>query len=92
LICIFICTPICTKFYSCKKWVLQLYQGSPQVEPPPELLKRLLTKSFAGSSEGACEGYRMSNRVDRKVQSKVKSLESEHVVHFLPAPVSLVKE
>jgi hypothetical protein len=22
LICIFICTPICTKFYSCKKWVL----------------------------------------------------------------------
>jgi hypothetical protein len=24
LICIFICTPICTKFYSCKKWVLQL--------------------------------------------------------------------
>jgi hypothetical protein len=24
LICIFfICTPICTKFYSCKKWVLQ---------------------------------------------------------------------
>jgi Na+/phosphate symporter len=23
LIRIFICTPICTKFYSCKKWVLQ---------------------------------------------------------------------
>jgi hypothetical protein len=23
LICIFICTPICTKFYSHKKWVLQ---------------------------------------------------------------------
>jgi hypothetical protein len=23
LICIFICTPICTKFYSCEKWVLQ---------------------------------------------------------------------
>jgi hypothetical protein len=23
LICIFICTPICTKLYSCKKWVLQ---------------------------------------------------------------------
>jgi hypothetical protein len=23
LICIFICTPICTIFYSCKKWVLQ---------------------------------------------------------------------
>jgi hypothetical protein len=22
LICIFICTPICTKSYSCKKWVL----------------------------------------------------------------------
>jgi hypothetical protein len=24
LICIFICTPICTKFYSRKKWVLQI--------------------------------------------------------------------
>jgi hypothetical protein len=24
LICIFICTPICTKFYSCKKWVLHI--------------------------------------------------------------------
>jgi hypothetical protein len=24
LICIFMCTPICTKFYSCKKWVLHL--------------------------------------------------------------------
>jgi hypothetical protein len=23
LICIFICTPICMKFYSCQKWVLQ---------------------------------------------------------------------
>jgi hypothetical protein len=23
LICIFICTPMWTKFYSCKKWVLQ---------------------------------------------------------------------
>jgi hypothetical protein len=27
LICIFICTPICTKFYSCKKWVLQVLGG-----------------------------------------------------------------
>jgi hypothetical protein len=25
LICIFICTPICIKFYSCKKWVLQKF-------------------------------------------------------------------
>jgi hypothetical protein len=24
LICIFICTPNCTKFYSCKKWVLHI--------------------------------------------------------------------
>jgi hypothetical protein len=24
LICIFICTPICTKSYSCKKWVLHI--------------------------------------------------------------------
>jgi hypothetical protein len=24
LICIFICTPICTKFYSCKNWMLQV--------------------------------------------------------------------
>jgi hypothetical protein len=56
-------------------------------------LKRLLRKSFAGLFEADCEGYRMSKRVDRKVQSKVKSLESEHVVvHFPPAPVSLVKE
>jgi hypothetical protein len=49
-------------------------------------------KSFAGSSEGTCEGYRMSKRVDRKIQSKVKGLESEHVVYFPLAPVSLVKE
>jgi hypothetical protein len=59
---------------------------------PPELFKRLLMKSFAGSSEGACEGYRMGKIVDRKLQSKVKSLESESVVHFLSAPVSLVNE
>jgi hypothetical protein len=52
----------------------------------------LLTKEFAGSFEAACEGYRMSKRVDRNVQSKVKSLESEPAVHFLPTPVSLVKE
>jgi hypothetical protein len=52
---------------------LELYQGSSSVEPPPELLKRLLMKSFVGSSEAGCEGYRMSKRVDRKVQSKVKS-------------------
>jgi hypothetical protein len=49
-------------------------------------------KSFTGSSETTCEGYRMSKRVDRKVQIKVKSLETEHVVHFPPAPVSLMKE
>jgi hypothetical protein len=49
-------------------------------------------KLFAGSSEATCEGYRMSKRVDRKVQSKVKSLESEYVVHFPLAPVSLMKE
>jgi hypothetical protein len=34
----------------------------------------------------------MSKRVDRNIQSKVKSLESEPAVHFLPTPVSLVKE
>jgi hypothetical protein len=68
------------------------YQGSPLIELPPELLKRMLMKLFAGSSEAACEGYRMSKRVDRKVQSKVKSLESEPAVHFPPVPVSLVKE
>jgi hypothetical protein len=35
----------------------------------------------------------MSKIVDRKVQSKLKSLESESAtVHFLPVPVSLVKE
>jgi hypothetical protein len=49
-------------------------------------------KSFPGSSEAGCEGYMMSKRVDRKVQSKVKSLESQPVVHFPPALVSLVKE
>jgi hypothetical protein len=50
-------------------------------------------KSFVGSSKADCEGYRMSKRVDRKVQNKVKSLESElAIVHFPPAPVSLVKE
>jgi hypothetical protein len=49
-------------------------------------------KSFAWSSEVTCEGYRMSKRVDTKVQSKVKKLESEPVVHFPPASVSLVKE
>jgi hypothetical protein len=49
-------------------------------------------KLFAGLSEATCEGYRMSKRVDRKVQSKVKSLESEYVVHFPLAPVSLMKE
>jgi hypothetical protein len=49
-------------------------------------------KSFARSSEATCEGYRMSKRVDRKVQRKAKSLESESVVHFLPVPISLVKE
>jgi hypothetical protein len=69
-----------------------LYQESPPVKPHPELLKRLLTKSFAGLSEGDCEGYMMSKRVDRKLQSKVKSLESELVVHFPPASISLVKE
>jgi hypothetical protein len=62
------------------------------VEPPPELLKRLLTKEFAGSFEAACEGYRMSKKVDRNVQSKVKNLESELDVHFLPTSVSLGKE
>jgi hypothetical protein len=69
-----------------------MYQGSPSVEPPLELLKRLLTKSFAGSSEVACEGYRVGKIVDRKVQSKVKSLESEPAVYFPLAPVSLVKD
>jgi hypothetical protein len=69
-----------------------LYQGSPPIEPPPELLKRFFIKSIAGSSEAGCEGYRMSKRVDRKVQSKVKSLESEPVVHFPPTLVCLVKE
>jgi hypothetical protein len=49
-------------------------------------------KSFTGSSKATCEGYRMSKRVDRMVQSKVKSLESEPVVHFPTASVSLVKE
>jgi hypothetical protein len=49
-------------------------------------------KSFPESSEADCKGYRMSKIVYRKVQSKVKNLESEHVVHFLLAPVSLVKE
>jgi hypothetical protein len=34
----------------------------------------------------------MSKIVDTKVQSKVKKLESEPVVHFPPASVSLVKE
>jgi hypothetical protein len=29
LICIFICTPICTKSYSCKKWVLHPTSRSP---------------------------------------------------------------
>jgi hypothetical protein len=28
LICIFICTPICTKFYSCKKWVLHIVMSA----------------------------------------------------------------
>jgi hypothetical protein len=49
-------------------------------------------KSFVGSSEVSYEGYMMSKRVDRKVQRKVKSLESELVMHFPPALVSLVKE
>jgi hypothetical protein len=49
-------------------------------------------KSFTGSSEGVCEGYRISKRVDRKIQRKVKNLESEHVMYFPPAPVSLVQE
>jgi hypothetical protein len=34
----------------------------------------------------------MSKRIDGNVQSRVKSLESEAVVYFPPAPVSLVKE
>jgi hypothetical protein len=71
---------------------LEQYQGSLLVEPPPELLKRLLMKSFVGSSEATCEGYRMSKRVDRKVQSKVKTLESESIVHFPPTSESLVKK
>jgi hypothetical protein len=50
----------------------ELYQGLPLVEPPLELLKKLLMKSSVGSSEATCEGYMMSKRVDRKVQSKVK--------------------
>jgi hypothetical protein len=70
----------------------ELYQGLPLVEPPLELLKKLLMKSSVGSSEATCEGYMMSKRVDRKVQSKVKSLESEPAVHFPPVPVCLVKE
>jgi hypothetical protein len=49
-------------------------------------------KSFVRSSEDTYEGYRMSKRVYRNVQSKVKSLESESVVYFFPAPISLVKE
>jgi hypothetical protein len=49
-----------------------LYNGSPLIEPPPKLLKRLLMKSFIGWSEAGCEGYRMSKRVDTNVQSKVK--------------------
>jgi hypothetical protein len=69
-----------------------LYQESPPVEPPPELLKRLLTKSFAESSEATCEGYRMGKIVYRKVQSKVKKFRSELTMHFPPALVSLVKE
>jgi hypothetical protein len=44
-------------------------------EPPPELLKRLLMKSFVRSSEAACEGYMMSKKVDTKVQRKIKGLE-----------------
>jgi hypothetical protein len=65
----------------------------PLIKPPPELLTRLLRKSFAGSFETGCEGYRMSKRVDRKVQSKVKCLESKPaIVHFPPVLVSLVKE
>jgi hypothetical protein len=63
------------------------------VEPPLELLKRLLRNSFVGPFKAGCEGYRMSERVDRKVQTKVKSLESEPAaVHFPPVLVSLVKE
>jgi hypothetical protein len=71
----------------------ELYQGSAPVEPPPELLKTLLMKSFVGSSEAGFEGYMMSKIVDRKVKSKVKNLESEPVVvHFPPVTISLVKE
>jgi hypothetical protein len=74
------------------EYPLELYQGSPLVEPPSGLLKRLLMKSFTGSSKAAYKGYMMSKRIDKKVQSKVKSLESESVVQFPSAPVSLVKE
>jgi hypothetical protein len=71
----------------------ELYQRSPSVEPPLDLLKRLLRNSFAGMFEAGCKGYRISKRVDWKVQTKVKYLESElTVVHFLLVPVNLVKE
>jgi hypothetical protein len=63
------------------------------VEPPLEILKRLLRNSFTGSFKAGYEGYMISKRVDRKVQTNVKNLESEFVdVHFPPASVSLVKE
>jgi hypothetical protein len=66
-------------------------QGSSSFEPPLELLKILLTNSFAGSSEATCEGYTMSKRVDKKDTKQSKIFKSEPAVDF-PPPISLVKE
>jgi hypothetical protein len=49
LICnFFICTPICTKFYSCKKWVLQKASALSRASVPPKV--RAPTKSIVSKS------------------------------------------
>jgi hypothetical protein len=50
LICIFICTPICTKFYSCKKWVLQASCCSNPHSKLSELLSTLKNGKLRSAS------------------------------------------
>jgi hypothetical protein len=52
LICIFICTPICTKFYSCKKWVLQFKNSFHSYHVPLGVMK-LKKKEFEDLKQGS---------------------------------------
>jgi hypothetical protein len=81
----------------CRHWRLE--PKITAVQASSGVIKMLLMKSFVGLSETTCERYKISKWVDRKIQNKIKKIRSESVkirsesiVHFLPTPISLMKE